>query len=441
MYVPVVCPVCQTRMFGAIEQVGQEIICPDCGKATVVPPPKAPAKPAAARAAIGEYSLLAEVESAAGGGHVAEEALIRVICPVCGTMMYATEDQVGSGLVCPDCRRETIVPPPPPRRKAGPAGTGEVYGLAGEGGTSPWYAAPPSPATPPAAEKPPAVRRPGLQPHSERPVLPRWPFLSGTFSFPFSAGARAYLVAITVWAIPCFSLARESWALLSATDGRVTFLSAMFLAGTGILGGLWLAFVSACALAVVRDTANGCGAIQSWPDLAFFDWFLEALYLFNGFWVSVLPGMGIAWWLAISGQQGYAVRGASLFFFLPIVLLSMLERGSFMSVISLPVCRTFGTAWRGWASFYLATGILLTAAGNAVLAALSVAEVWGIVAAISLAPIVWLIYFRLLGRLAWYFADRAPCAEPATESDADENLSEDDPATQDADGLLPHGRT
>jgi len=46
--------------------------------------------------------------------------------------------------------------------------------------------------------------------------------------------------------------------------------------------------------------------------------------------------------------------------------------------------------------------VLLTAAGNAVLAALSVEEVWGIAVAISLAPIVWFIYFRLLDRLAWY---------------------------------------
>jgi len=169
-----------------------------------------------------------------------------------------------------------------------------------------------------------------------------------------SAGARAYLVAITVWAIPCFGLARESWALFSVPmAGHVPQRHVHGRDGDtgGIVVGIRL------GLRVGRGARHG-QRLRRDPklaDLAFFDWFLEALYLFNGLWVSVLPGMGIAWWLAISGQQGYVVRGASLFFFLPIVLLSMLERGSFMSVISLPVCRTFATAWRGWASFYLAT--------------------------------------------------------------------------------------
>ena len=40
-YIPVVCPVCKTRMLATQEQVGQPLVCPDCDTPTVVPPPAA----------------------------------------------------------------------------------------------------------------------------------------------------------------------------------------------------------------------------------------------------------------------------------------------------------------------------------------------------------------------------------------------------------------
>ena len=42
-YVAVVCPVCQTRMHATVDQVGERMICPDCGSTAIVPvPPPAP---------------------------------------------------------------------------------------------------------------------------------------------------------------------------------------------------------------------------------------------------------------------------------------------------------------------------------------------------------------------------------------------------------------
>jgi DNA-directed RNA polymerase subunit RPC12/RpoP len=38
-YVPVVCSVCHTRLHATADHVGGRLVCPDCGKRNVVPPP------------------------------------------------------------------------------------------------------------------------------------------------------------------------------------------------------------------------------------------------------------------------------------------------------------------------------------------------------------------------------------------------------------------
>ena len=41
-YVPVVCPVCATRLHATLDQVGQKMVCPDCSTTITVPPPPKP---------------------------------------------------------------------------------------------------------------------------------------------------------------------------------------------------------------------------------------------------------------------------------------------------------------------------------------------------------------------------------------------------------------
>lgn len=64
-YIPVVCPVCRTRMYGTVEQMGQKLICPDCGTASAVPPPQAVARATAAPAAVDVYPLASDAQPAA----------------------------------------------------------------------------------------------------------------------------------------------------------------------------------------------------------------------------------------------------------------------------------------------------------------------------------------------------------------------------------------
>jgi hypothetical protein len=259
--------------------------------------------------------------------------------------------------------------------------------------------------------------------------LPRQPFISGTFTFPFSSAALMHTVVLSVWTMAATAMATTAIALGATEDAPTAFKSAMFLAGAVLVTVMWFAFASECALTIVRDTANGCDKIPAWPGLAFIDWILEPLYIFNSLCLSTAPGAGVAWLLAEYGHPNDAVALVGFFFFFPIVLLSLLESNSPLGVISLPVYRTFWTAFSGWAGFYLSTAILLAAAGIVVTAATSAGRFWGAIAANLTFTIVWLIYFRLLGRLAWYCADRTAQAEP--EADAAENADTDDSTAQD----------
>jgi hypothetical protein len=96
----------------------------------------------------------------------------------------------------------------------------------------------------------------------------------------------------------------------------------------------------------------------------------------------------------------------------------MLERNSPFGAISLPVYQTFWMAWRGWAAFYLSTAALLAATGALVATVFAGAGLWGRIAAVAIAVVVWLIYFRLLGRLAWYCTEHMSRAEPEADADA-----------------------
>jgi len=117
----VICPVCRARIDATWDEVGRTIVCPDCDTPVPVTPP---ADSASARSApmkideqrIGQYGI---DERAGAADHArpspAEEGF-PVYCSLCRTMMYATADQVGRKLTCPDCQTQTVVPPPPKRR-------------------------------------------------------------------------------------------------------------------------------------------------------------------------------------------------------------------------------------------------------------------------------------------------------------------------------------
>ena len=132
------------------------------------------------------------------------------------------------------------------------------------------------------------------------------------------------------------------------------------------------------------------------------------MYVLSGGLLATLPAVLATplWhWLGISRSLA-AVVGLPLLF--PIFLLSMLETNSPANPLSPRVWKSVVVGWRAWALFYLVT----FAAGGAIVALVrrlpasgpptAFASAAAAAAAGALLGLGWLIYCRLLGRLACF---------------------------------------
>jgi DNA-directed RNA polymerase subunit RPC12/RpoP len=91
-------------MYATAEQVGEQLLCPDCGTRTLVRPPPPPPKKTSAdfRVAPTEEYAVQESLGQPPPGAVAYQPHVGFKCRRCGTRLHATLDQVGQPLECPD---------------------------------------------------------------------------------------------------------------------------------------------------------------------------------------------------------------------------------------------------------------------------------------------------------------------------------------------------
>lgn len=260
---------------------------------------------------------------------------------------------------------------------------------------------------------------------AHRPRLPERPFLTGTWSFPFAPGVRGRTILLAVLAFLVGVSARESLRLMASGDGRLSFLGAMFTVLTVFAFVAWFSVAAACALAVVGDTANGCDRIVRWPTAVFLDWIGETFVVATAVGISVAPLVGLAWMSRQAGSPSEGGVPVGFFFLFPVVFLSLLENGALFDVVSLPTLRTFWVAPGGWGKFYLSTALLLLAAATLGVLAFPAGGIVGIAVVSVISSLVWLIYFRLLGRLAWFCADRTAAADDAAELEAERDAERD----------------
>jgi hypothetical protein len=428
------------------EQVGQKIVCPDCRVPMVVPPPVK--REVESRWNVervgkeGEYALREEDDQPADGLAAEGQPYALAECPVCGTRLHAAIDHVGRKIVCPDCDRPFVVrPPPPAKRKFDPRDeAGDDYEL-GE-----------------AIEVPePRVRvdyrrLEGEPDHTaaisatsrsarEQPDAPRWTFFSGIFTLPFYSGAWQRWIALSALAIFVFFLAIKAAEFTEIAASKAFGIMAAGYAALGmtcyglsaVFGVIWIVVAAGICLAILRDTAFGNNRIQEWPDtLLFVDWCFDSFYVINSLVLSALPLIVAAHLWEVDDLVAEPFLSASTAALFPFLLLSMLEANSPMNPFSWSVCRSLVVRWWAWGMFYIETTVILLAT------AWLIGNVWPIMkpllAMALLAPVVvavLLIYFRLLGRLAWCLARESARgkrpSEEAEPSDADEDEEVDGP--------------
>ncbi len=396
------CPLCGTHMQAREDQVGQEMTCPDCRRTMIVP-----AAPPRRRSSRGPR----EVDKEAAYGVRAEgeptpdataTSYIPVVCPLCKTRLHTTEDQIGQKMVCPDCDRLFAVPPPPkPERTYDPRDqfdgnydVGESVASAPSGGSpilaSLWH------------------RHMGSRGENDRPPSPppRRPFLSSVFSIPWSPSVRMHFLPLWVLGMIVVAVVARIVSLLGGAPGIAAWTEAMVLMGVAsVLGTIWLGVLSVKCLAILGDTADGYDDVQAWPEGPFLDWVGEVFFVVNSLAIAMLPGVLISKLLVVSvGQSTWWIVPLGIVVMFPVMLMSMLEANSPMMPLSRHVWRSLLRVWRAWGCFYIETTLIIAAVGGLIFG-MSDLNQWLAVPIASAALVAAaMIYFRLLGRVAWCYA-------------------------------------
>jgi DNA-directed RNA polymerase subunit M/transcription elongation factor TFIIS len=440
VYFPVYCGLCRTLMHATEEQVGDKLVCPDCGTTTVVRRPNRPEPrltPADFRVKPNEEFDVCDGVDQPAAGSKTYRTYIPVECPLCRTRLLATEDQVGAQIVCPDCGTSAVVP------AARPAGAPRFAPAPSAGG----YHVDRS------FERPevrvgidyrtglPADEGTVMERLASLPKPPRWPLLAGVFTFPFSADVYSRWLLLGAALLPGWCVLGFAYQLASAPPmgaaSAIPWIAAMLLTVVGLMVLLlWGVGMSANFVAVVVDTSRGLDRVEDRSSGTLADWLGDFLYIAVAVFLGAAPGIIAA---RAGGAAGVpdAIRWlfapASLWVFFPLLLLAMMEAGSPLAVLSPAIARSTIRSWHWWAMFYVET-LMLPAVSAALLAAGALASVAAIhtanwlgigdlavfAAAIALAALAAIVlvfdlfvYARLLGRLAWLCAWSAAHAETA----------------------------
>lgn len=174
------------------------------------------------------------------------------------------------------------------------------------------------------------------------------------------------------------------------------------LALLGILSFFLFSYFAHCFLIVVIDSASGINEIR-WPSESITDWLTQPIYLL---WVLLpllfVPSMVL---VATGDAVTFLLTMLVLLWLVsPIMFLSSLAAKSWMSLLYGPFLKRWARYFFAYAMFLIWSGAL-TAVGAALLV-WSVTSMLGVAMAALFLPALFLLYFRVLGRYAWYVTTR-----------------------------------
>lgn len=356
----------------------------------------------------------------------AQPVYLPVTCGLCQTLMHATEDQIGQNLTCPDCTSQTIVKRPAPAKpvqkvlvpdgdeyqldeKALPTETSKVMFSLFEK----QHAA--------RTESNPATNKQQYVSSSYRPTLPDWPLLTGWKTFFGCSRLIARWIALTAGlmlaVLPAFMsnymLAQAGGPGMGGVGGAIGGMS-MFVAAV-IMSMIWFVIASPNLLAILVDSSDGLDRIENWPSNVF-DTMTECFYLIVPTMFCVIPGWFIANAVSnLSLGMSLFVGGVCLLSF-PVCLLSTLEIGSPLGVISPSVVRGIFRSLPSTAGVVLLSGLFFTLWASAMKLSVHMNSMLLFFVAIILGNALLFVYFRLLGRFAWKVSESGKVENMAEEA-------------------------
>ncbi len=392
------CKLCGTLLYAHPSQRGESLACPDCHTNNEVPVERMP--PSTKATTSGDDANLRfqdEVPASEGTSTAAGKPVeIRLHCPVCDCLMYASGSQVGKLVPCPDCGTAVTVRPALSTKRTTVRPVDPGIEIA------------------PTFERVAEVQ--SMERHLEagrayadrimaaRPKPPKRPFRDGIYSFPF------YLNIVPRWlglsAIGCALLPFAQ--MVAEAQGAIELVVMIPIVIILVAVGLLMSFfITSMWNAILQRTAAGYDVIDEWPAHDIFSRVLNWLFPFGALAFSAGP------FLLVSGLPHARIPGlvlalVSLILVFPIVFLSMAESNSPAMPYSRAVWRSVGRLRREWMTFHL----VATPAWVLLLAAAAVLVRWpGVISqGVLLVVFLWfsLVYFRLLGRMAWILEQRLP---------------------------------
>ncbi len=232
-------------------------------------------------------------------------------------------------------------------------------------------------------------------------------FLKGTFSHPFSEGSRGWLLILLILALAIEGTAQLgsycfSFPASDALAGSMWLVSAILIFAAIMLQLVYFIMLSALGLAILKDTSEGLEKLINRPQGIILYWMGDAGYVLINLFYGALPALILFSLLPErrAMQTPALILSESILF--PIFLISSLAGDSIAIPYSKPVWLSLRYAWHAWALFYLYT-LLMGESFAYLLLLIPFRNIWINILCISLLlPVFWIIYFRLLGRLALF---------------------------------------
>jgi len=397
-YVSVVCNVCRARLDETIGEAARTVDCPDCFSPVHVPSAAevaALAAPARSAPEVEPYRL-SSPETLGNAQQLKQDKRpsVAVDCPICKAHLHCRPRAKPSHIACPDCGEAVRVPSRADvererelkRRKLDPVEPLPI---------------PEQPDEPPRElkthywEQRSAVRR------EEIPDPPKHTFITGVWLFPFQPEVVSRWVILSIGMTVMggiFALMFGLWSQLSAFSG----VALAFFAMPALWIGIWTgSYAASNWLVVVEDTAAGNHTIHNWHEQNWREWILHGTFLLFLLSVAAVAGHGIGTISRVSGAGYWPAFLTTVWLLFPIILLSALESASWWTPLTLLILRSLGTAALGWIKFHVCAGALVAAAVACCWGLLAVSPLFGLLLVGPLLSATWLIYGRLLGRLAW----------------------------------------
>jgi DNA-directed RNA polymerase subunit M/transcription elongation factor TFIIS len=404
-YIELWCKVCDTRIVAHGHAAGKKVKCPDCGASNAVPIPKdssAPREPPAMRGqqyAVWDVNKAPDSEELRAG----QPKLFPVYCQVCDTLMYARHKHIGGQLKCPDCGALTKVKAPPeePEKKSVLVPAGQEYKI--DPALKITSTAVPGYVERLKHQSKKAVEEEARRHEQERPQIPLFPTLFGVWSMLLRDPVPTWWVGTSAVGMVVAMFALEA---ANANAGGGGGLGAMYLllcmVNAIVLAVLLLPAVAAICLAIVAESSEGHRKLHSPPSPWIFESFFEMFYLIFPITLSLIPTFVamkfVAW------EHLLAVGCGSLLLFFPLILLSASQQNNPMSAFSARIWGSLILRPAHWLLFYIQSAIIW-AIGAWICAGIIInAPVW-ILATVPIALGTAFLYFRVLGRFAWWLSE------------------------------------